>query len=411
MSQDKIIDHLFRHQYGKMVSILTRIFGFSNLEIIEDAVQDTFLKATHTWKDSIPENPEAWLTQAAKNRTIDLFRKIKADKTRIQNLDSGPSAIALNELFLDHEIEDSQLRMIFACCHPALQNKDQIAFALKTISGFNQKEIAAALLTKEESIKKRLQRARKTIVEQSIRFEIPSGNELESRMDNVVQVIYLIFNEGFHSNGKNNILRKDLCGEGLRLCKMILNKESLRGNSIYSLFALMCFNSSRLETKVTDDIVVELKYQNRKKWYQPLIDIGNNSLQKAASYPTLSSYFYEASIAFQHSNAKLYTETDWKKIAFLYGKLYKTYPSDFIILNQAIALLQLKNYEEVELKLESINALLLEQKQHLYHAVYTDFYISQNKIDKAKESIQLTIKLSQNEKEKQYFIKKFASII
>ena len=265
MSQDKIIDHLFRHQYGKMVSILTRIFGFSNLEIIEDAVQDTFLKATHTWKDSIPENPEAWLTQAAKNRTIDLFRKIKADKTRIQNLDSGPSAIALNELFLDHEIEDSQLRMIFACCHPALQNKDQIAFALKTISGFNQKEIAAALLTKEGSIKKRLQRARKTIVEQSIKFEIPSGNELESRMDNVVQVIYLIFNEGFHSNGKNNILRKDLCGEGLRLCKMILNKESLRGNSIYSLFALMCFNSSRLETKVTDDIVVELKYQNRKK--------------------------------------------------------------------------------------------------------------------------------------------------
>ena len=149
-------------------------------------------------------------------------------------------------------------------------------FALKTISGFNQKEIAAALLTKEESIKKRLQRARKTIVEQSIKFEIPSGNELESRMDNVVQVIYLIFNEGFHSNGKNNILRKDLCGEGLRLCKMILNKESLRGNSIYSLFALMCFNSSRLETKVTDDIVVELKYQNRKT-YQKIQQITTNT--------------------------------------------------------------------------------------------------------------------------------------
>ena len=253
MTNEKIIDHLFRHQYGKMVSILTRIFGFSNLETIEDAVQDTFLKATHTWKDSIPENPEAWLTQAAKNRTIDLFRKIKADKSRIQNLDSGPSAIALNELFLDNEIEDSQLRMIFACCHPELQSKDQIAFALKTISGFSQKEIAASLLTKEESIKKRLQRARKTIIEKDIKFEIPSGKELSERIDNVLQVIYLIFNEGFHSNGKNIIIRKDLCGEALRLCKMILAKETLRDGSVYSLFALLCFNSSRLETKVVND--------------------------------------------------------------------------------------------------------------------------------------------------------------
>ncbi len=410
MSQDKIIDHLFRHQFGKMVSILTRIFGFSNLEIIEDAIQDTFLKATHTWKDSIPENPEAWLTQAAKNRTIDLFRKIKADKSRIQNLDSGPSAIALNELFLDSEIEDSQLRMIFACCHPELQSKDQIAFALKTISGFSQKEIAASLLTKEESIKKRLQRARKTIIERDIKFEIPSGKELSERIDNVLQVIYLIFNEGFHSNGKNIIIRKDLCGEALRLCKMLLNKENLRGNSVYSLFALMCFNSSRLETKATDDIVIELKNQNRKNWYQPLIEMGNFSLQKATTYPIISSYFYEASIAFQHSNAKEYKDTNWEKIDFLYGKLYEMYPSDFISLNQAIALLQLNDYDKVELKMKSVNPKLLEQKQHLYYAVYADLYSKQGKTNEAKIALLKTIELAQNEKEKDYFRKKITEI-
>ena len=410
MSQEKIIDHLFRHQYGKMVSILTRIFGFSNLEIIEDAVQDTFLKATYTWKDKLPENPEAWLTQAAKNRVIDLFRKIKADKARIQHLDSGPSTIALNNLFLDHEIEDSQLRMIFACCHPSLQSKDQIAFALKTISGFSQKEIAASLLTKEESIKKRLQRARKTVVNNNIKFEIPSGKELTERIDNVLQVIYLIFNEGFHSNGKNNIIRKELCGEALRLCKMVLGKETLRDGAIYSLFALLCFNSSRLETKVVNDKVVELKDQDREKWYKPLIEMGNSALQKAGSFPTYSSYFFEASIAYIHSNTKKYEDTDWGKIVFLYEKLYEIYPSDFIILNQAIALLQLKKYNLVKEKLNSISLNSLEQKKHLYYAVLADLYIEQGETIKAKEAIEKTKELAQNEKEKQYFEDKFKLI-
>ena len=153
MTHQKIVDHLFRHQYGKMVSILTRIFGLSNIEIIEDAVQDTFTKAILKWRNQVPPNPEAWLTKAARNRAIDLLRQIKAEQTRFTKINSGASAIYLNDLFLDHEIEDSQLRMIFVACHPQLDSKEQIAFALKTISGFSTMEIAAALLTKEETIK------------------------------------------------------------------------------------------------------------------------------------------------------------------------------------------------------------------------------------------------------------------
>ena len=231
MSQEKVIDYLFRHQYGKMVAIFTRVFGLSNLETIEDAVQDTFIQAVHTWKDKLPENPEAWLTQAAKNRIIDLFRKVKADTTRIKQLESGPSAISLNDLFLDHEIEDSELRMIFIACHPSLNPKDQIAFALKTISGFSGKEIAAALLNKEETIKKRLARARKSIQENNIKFDFPSASEVSQRLDNVLQVIYLIFNEGFHSNRTDIVIRKELCGEAIRLCKIVMKKEALRKDS------------------------------------------------------------------------------------------------------------------------------------------------------------------------------------
>lgn len=202
LKSQNIIDHLFRHQYGKMVSILTRIFGLENLELVEDAVQDTFAQAVQKWKTNIPENPEAWLTKAAKNRVIDIIRKLNADQRRAEKLDYGPSVIAIDQLFAKEEIEDSELRMIFTACHPELDPRDQISFALKTISGFSQNEIAASLLLKTETVKKRLTRARKTINQKKIAFKLPQGKELNQRLDSVCKVLYLIFNEGFHSNHK-----------------------------------------------------------------------------------------------------------------------------------------------------------------------------------------------------------------
>ena len=258
MSQ--LLDHLFRHQYGKMVSILTRIFGLEHLETIEDAVQDTFIRAMVTWRNQLPENPEAWLTKAAKNRTIDLFRKLSAEKKRIPKIENGPATIALNELFLDNEIADSQLRMIFTACHPSLNPSEQIAFALKTVSGFSAKEIASALLIKEETIKKRLSRARKTIATQQIAFQIPQGNDLPERLSRVLEILYLIFNEGFHSNKKEILIRKDLCGEAIRLTKMLLTNPYTRQPATYALFALMCFHSARLDSKVNEkNEIIDLK--------------------------------------------------------------------------------------------------------------------------------------------------------
>lgn len=207
------MDHLFRHHYGKMVSVLTRIFGLAHLETIEDAIQDTFIKALSAWRKQQPEYPEAWLTQAAKNRVLDIFRKLKSEKQRAHSFSSGMEARAINELFLDTEIKDSQLRMIFTACHPSLAPSEQIAFSLKTISGFSTREIASALLTKEETVKKRLSRARKTIKSRELSFEIPSGKELPKRTSSVLEVLYLIFNEGFHSNRTDILIRKELCSE------------------------------------------------------------------------------------------------------------------------------------------------------------------------------------------------------
>ena len=299
---DKLIDHLFRHQFGKMVSILTKIFGFDHLETIEDAVQDTFIQAMRSWQNAIPENPEAWLTAASKNRAIDIFRSIKAEKNRTTKLNIQPDPTTLDELFLDHEIEDSQLRMIFTACHPRLDPRDQIAFSLRTISGFSIKEIAASLLIPHDTIKKRLQRSRKMIASENIEFEIPIGQELPTRIDRVLEVIYVIFNEGFHSNKKEMVTRKELCGEAIRLGKLILKKPEIRLPKVNALFALMCFHSARLDSKVNaNNVLINLSQQDRSKWYFPLIMLGNEAMNQAVqSTDDFSSYHYEAAIASEH---------------------------------------------------------------------------------------------------------------
>ncbi len=412
MNEPKIIDHLFRHQYGKMVSILTRIFGFENLELIEDAVQDTFINAMLVWRKQIPENPEAWLTQAAKNRAVDLFRKLSAENKRKAHFDSGPAAISFQNLFLEHEIEDSQLRMIFTACHEALKPQDQIAFALKTISGFSSKEIASALLLKEETIKKRLSRARKTIAEKNIAFQIPQGKELPTRLNRVLEIIYLIFNEGFHSNKQEILIRKDLCGEALRLCKFLLKNTFTRTPSVYALFALLCFHSSRLDSKIDEsNEIIDLKNQDRTKWYRPLIELGNAAMVNAFDTEEYSSYHLEAAIAFEHVIAKDFASTNWEKILMWYEKLYALQATSFSLLNIAFIHMQLDEMDKAYAILQEINPAQLEQRTYLYYGTFAEYYYRNNEKQLALQHIDDALQLVKNEFEKKYLLKKRKKIL
>ena len=407
MIEDKLVDHLFRHQYGKMVAILTRIFGLSNLETIEDAVQDTFIVALHKWRNILPENPEAWLTLAAKNRAIDLLRKIKAEQTRIGKIESGTFSISFNELFLDHEIEDSQLRMIFTACHPSLHPKEQIAFALKTISGFNTKEIASALLLKEETIKKRLTRARKLVSQKNISFEIPKHGDLLRRLDRVLEVIYLTFNEGFHSNGKQLLIRKDLCGEAIRLIKIVLSKKDLRIGKVYALFALMCFHASRLDSRIgSAGEILDLKNQDRSKWYFPLIRIGNDAMIKAVEDGSFTSYHYEAAIAGEHIKAKTFDDTDWEKMLLWYENLYTLQPSPLGLLNKSIVLIQLNRLDAAKDILNTIESKDLEQRAYLYYATLSEYCKENKNIKDAIENLDIAISMVANKTEKAYLEQK-----
>ncbi|MDO6851961.1 sigma-70 family RNA polymerase sigma factor [Cellulophaga lytica] len=407
MQNQQLIDHLFRHQYGKMVSILIRIFGLKHIELIEDAVQDTFAKATVQWRKKVPDNAEAWFTTAAKNRVIDLLRKLDADKSRIEKLNYSASAIAFNNLFEKEEIQDSELRMIFTACHPKLDPKDQIAFALKTIGGFSSSEIATALLLKPETVKKRLTRAKQTILKRKLNFELPAKKQLQSRLHNVLEVVYLIFNEGFHSNHNKLLVRKELCGEALRLTKLILSKEQFRCGASYALFSLLCLNSSRLGAKVDENFnSIDLKNQDRSKWYLPLINLGVNALEKANEYPDFSTYHIEAAIVTEHIKAPTFEATNWKQILELYKQLEQHQENTIVSLSIAVVFIQLNEPQNAYLILQKLEPNALEQRSYLFYGVKAKYYHCVGNIDKAISYLNTAIESVPNFAEKTYLIKK-----
>ncbi|WP_299671449.1 sigma-70 family RNA polymerase sigma factor [uncultured Polaribacter sp.] len=405
--ETKLIDHLFRHHSGKMVAVLTRYFGLSNLEIIEDAVQDTFLKASILWRKEQPENPEAWLTKVAKNRILDIFRKLKSEQKHLAEIEKGIAAITIKELFLESEIEDAQLRMIFTACHPKLDSKDQITFALKTIAGFSIKEIASALLMKEETIKKRLLRARNTIKKTNLAFKIPQGKELSQRIERVLNVIYLIFNEGFHSNKKEILIRKELCGEAIRLCKILLKNKHTQISSSYALFALMCFHSARLDSKInTENQLLDLKNQDRNKWSFPLIQLGNTMMHKAVESDEFSTYHYEAAIVAEHIKAPNFEQTNWDKILHWYKRLHELQPSAFHLLTMAVVCIQNKKYVKANYYFKQIHPQDLAQRAYLFYGAKADYFAKINKKKEALKYIDLALDKVTNNLEKEFLKKR-----
>ncbi|WP_299227907.1 sigma-70 family RNA polymerase sigma factor [uncultured Psychroserpens sp.] len=407
--EPKLIDHLFRHHSGKMVSVLTRIFGLVHLDIIEDAVQDTFIKASINWRNQQPQHPEAWLTTAAKNRVLDIFRKLKTERNHLPKLSQGVDTIAINELFLDTEIEDAQLRMIFTACHPKLDARDRISFALKTVSGFSTKEIASALLLKDDTVKKRLSRARKVIQKADLQFKIPRGKMLRERLESVMEVLYLIFNEGFHSNTKAQLIRTELCGEAMRLCQLLLKRNDMRLSEVYALFALMCFHSSRLDSKInSNNEILDLKHQDRSQWHFPLIELGNSMMNKAIETETFSCYHYEAAIAAEHLKASSFETTSWDKILKLYEALHSLQPMPSHILTMAVICMQSNNYKQANNYFNKLNASDLGQRAYLYYAAKADYYASEHNFKAALKHIDLALEKVTNALEKAYLDKKRA---
>lgn len=384
-----VVDHLFRHESGKMVSVLTRLLGLQNIETAQDIVQDTLLQAMSTWSfGGIPENPPAWLHRVARNKAIDYLRREKRFREispQYSNLLQSEYSLStfVSQLFLENEIEDSQLRMIFACCHPSIPEDSQIAFVLKTLCGLSVSEIAKAYLTNEETIAKRIYRARGKIRSESIQLEVPQGGGLPGRLDMVLKSIYLLFNEGYNSSQPELLIRDDLCMEALRLCYLLSEHQLTNLSSTRALMALLCFQSCRLQSRLDDKgRIILLQDQDRSQWNRELIQRGFYYLNAATDNMETTKYHFEAAIASIHAASCSFEETDWKSIYHLYDAYYKLDPGPIVALNKAIASAYAISRENALKELLQIKGL---EQYYLYYASTGEMYFELNRKQEAKK--------------------------
>lgn len=410
---NKLADHLFRHEAGKMVAVLTRIFGLPNIELAEDIVQDAFTRALKEWTFKTPENPAAWLMMTAKNKAIDILRRDRYKKNYEEESSYNSqyeytSIPIIENLFMHNEIKDSQLRMIFACCHPSLAYADQIAFTLKICSGFSIDEIAAALLSNSETIKKRIQRAKKFISEKNLKFDIPAGNELKKRLDVALQAIYLLFNEGYNSGNKSDLIRKDLCEEAIRLGLMLTENEYINQPKCYALVALMALLASRFESRLsTEGEIILLEEQDRNKWNSELIKIGLHYLNKSSEGNEITDYHIEAAIVAEHSIAKNFDETNWQRILDLYDLLIKINPSPVVLLNRAIVIGKISGAEKAITEINLIPDInKFKKTNYLFTAVLGELYSQMENKTEAKNFFEQSLSLTNSEAEKKLLHKK-----
>lgn len=401
----QLVDHLFRHESGKMVAVLCRLLGFDNLETAQDIVQDSLLQAMNRWRyGSIPDNPAAWLYRVAKNKAIDYlrrekkFRQIAPQYTYLLQSEYSLSSTVTN-LFAENEIEDSQLRMMFACCHSSIAEESQVAIVLKTLCGLSTTEIARAFISTDETISKRIYRAREKIRTEQITLEVPESPELPVRLDAVLKSLYLLFNEGYNSSHPDNLIRKDLCEEAIRLCFLLTQNNLTRLPRTYALLALMHFQASRLNSRIDNKgHIILLKYQDRSNWNHALIQKGFELLELASEPFETSTYHFEAAIASLHAAAPSMELTDWKSIYHLYELLYQFQPNPVIALNKAIASAYAISNQNAMDELKQVKGL---ENHHLYYASLGEICFELQQLPEARayfeQALQRTSSLSEQQ--------------
>jgi RNA polymerase sigma-70 factor (ECF subfamily) len=380
-------------------------------------MQEAFAKALKDWTFQVPDNPSAWLMQTAKNKAIDMIRRERykkefAEETSALLKSEYTAASVIEKLFMEHEIQDSRLRMIFACCHPALSEADQIALTLKTCSGFGVQEIAGALLSNNETIKKRLQRAKGLIAEKNMRFDIPTGAELKQRLDMVLHTLYLIFNEGYNSSNKEELIRKDLCGEALRLSLLLTENSYTNMPKCYALVALMTLLASRFEARLDENgEIILLEEQDRSKWNQEMLGIAMNYLEKSSEGDELSEYHIEAAIVAEHSYARNFQETNWKMILSLYDHLIHLNQSPAVLLNRAIVVSKIHGPEKaIEEILSMKDIVKLLGSHYLFPAVLGDLYRQTGDKKEARKLLEIAIGMTTSPAEKNLLGKKLEAL-
>jgi len=373
MKETELIPHLFRTEYRKIVSVLCSLFGIDHIEVAEDIVSDTFLLATELWGlKGLPENPAAWLYTVSKNKTKDYLKRNALFAQKIAG-EIKQSADKIEELEIDlsnKNINDSQLAMMFAVCHPCISTESQIGLSLNLLCGFGAEEIADAFLTNKEVIYKRLNRAKEKLRAEKVRIGQPTPLEIDERLETVLTTLYLLFNEGYYSTSQNTVLRKDLCIESMRLNVMLVENEQTDTAAANALLSLMCFHSSRFEARTDQHgAVILYEDQDSNLWNRELIEKGEYYLNRASKGSHLSKYHLEAAIAYWHTK-KDDTKEKWEAVLQLYNKLLQLEYSPVAALNRTYALSKANSKAEAIIEAEKLKL----EGDHLYHSLLGNLY-------------------------------------
>lgn len=401
------LKQLFQQEFSKMVAVISKMYGLQHIEVAEDIVSETFLTATENWQEKgVPQNPSAWLYMVAKQKTLQYFRRNKIfDEKIAPELKYNSKIQEAEPDFSSEHIKDSQLQMLFAVCNPIIASEAQIGLALRILCGFGIDEIADAFLSNKETINKRLFRAKERLRTENVKMELPEEAQISARLDNVLHVIYLLFSEGYYSKTQNEILRKDLCIEALRLGLMLTEYERTNKPKTNALIALMCFHASRFDARQTDEgSHILYEQQDEALWDKALIQQGIYFINLSAQGDEVSSYHLEAAIAYHHC-LKEDTPEKWEEILQLYNQLLMINYSPSVALNRTYALYKANGRETaltqaLKLKLDS---------NHFYHVLLGELFTTIDN-NKAKECYQKAYSMAVTAAEKNGIKKKILSL-
>lgn len=399
---------IYREESRRVFATLVRLLG--DFDLAEEALHDAFRAALEQWPgDGIPENPRAWLVSTGRFKAIDRLRR----GARFDYLNDHEERIeALAEDFRepdDGEIEDDRLRLIFTCCHPALSPDAQVALTLREVCGLTTEEIAAAYLISTPTLAQRIVRAKTKIRDAHIPYDVPGKEQLPDRLENVLRVIYLVFNEGYSASSGNVVTRKDVSAEAIRLGRLLV--ELLPEPEAVGLLALMLLHESRRAARTSPDgDLILLEDQDRARWDRGLISEGTALVDRALATRHIGPYMVQAAISATHAEAAAAADTDWNQIVGLYDVLLKLEPSPVVELNRAVAI-AMRDGPEAGLAL--VDSLLADRElagYRLAHAARADFCRRLNRVEEARAAYETALELSQQAPERRFFERRLAEL-
>ncbi|EMI27877.1 RNA polymerase sigma factor [Rhodopirellula europaea] len=401
------IDRIYRTESRKVFATLVRVLG--DFDLAEEAMHDAFAAAMEKWgHDGIPDNPAAWLISTGRFKAVDRIRRRQRfddlQPELVRRIDQIESA---NHSVAEQDIQDDRLRLIFTCCHPAIDQKVQVPLTLREVCGMTTEEIARAFLLAPSTLAQRIVRGKAKIRDAGIPFSIPTLSELPSRLDAVLSVIYLVFNEGYSATSGDTLLRTDLSAEAIRLARLLL--ELLPDPEVAGLLALMLLHESRRNARVNEDgDIVLLEDQDRSLWDRNLIEEGSQLLQSSLRTRRIGTYTIQAAISAVHAEAERASETDWSQIVAMYDVLLRIQPSPVVELNRAVAVAMRDTPAEGLQQIEAILDAGHLRDHYLAHSARGELLRRMGKQEDAIQAFEQALSLAMNAPEQRFLSQKLA---